>query len=323
MRLQYIQTDQINTADTSFQITFAPQLNGLKSSIKEIGIIAPVHLRHLTDGAYQIVSGYKRLLALKELGRQTVPALVYEPDDLSPTQAFLYNLHENALTRGLNIIEKCIAVTRLINTYGITEEQAVKQYLPLMEEEPSYKILHQFLSLNQLIEPMKQHVIEKGLALSAAARMAEFTPSTQTALLDVLRHINASTGKLNELLFLIREISARDGVSVEEVLNRYQLLAIVADSAIAAPEKVKALRQALKNVHLPELTERQHHLAELIQSLELPDSARLIADPYFEDPALKLEYEFSAPEELQVLISKVQEAFSKHQWQKLFEWYKA
>ncbi len=322
MILQYIQTNQINVADDSFRITFAPALEELKNSIKNVGVINPITLRHTQEGTYQVVTGFKRLLACQELNRQTIPALIYEPHDLSPMQAFLYNLHDNIFTRQLSIIEKFNVCTKLIRTFAVTEEEVVRNYMPLMNEEPSYKILHQFLALQQLIEPMKQHVVENGFALSSANRIAEFTPSTQGALLDVLKHVSPSTSKLNELLTLIREIAARDGTSVEDILQRYQLLTIVADPTVAAPEKVMALRQTLRSVRLPHLTERQQQMTSLIQGLQLPQTTRLVADPYFEDPKLKLECQFSAPEELNALVSKIQEAFDKQHWHKIFEWYR-
>lgn len=322
MILQYIQTNQINVSDDSFRITYAPHLDDLKESIKNVGVINPITLRHTQEGTYQVVTGYKRFLACQELNRQTIPALIYEPHDLSPMQAFLYNLHDNIFTRELNVVEKYNICSKLVKVFAVTEDDVVKQYLPLLGEDPSYKILHQFLALEQLIDPMKQHVVERDIAISSATRIAEFTPSTQTALMNVLKHVNPSTSKLNELLTLIREIAARDGISVEEILLRYQLLTIVADPSVAAPEKVSALRQTLRSVRLPHLTERQSQLTQLISNLQLPNTAKLIADPYFEDPKLKLEYQFSAPEELNALISKLQEAFEKQQWQKIFEWYR-
>jgi len=322
MILQYIQTNQVNVADDSFRVTFSPQIEEMKKSIKEVGVINPITLRHTPEGTYQIVTGFKRFLACQELNRQTVPALIYEPHDLSPMQAFLYNLHDNVFTRELNIIEKFNVCSKLTKIYAVTEEEVVKTYLPLLGEEPSYKILHSYLAMGQLIEPMKAHVVEKGAALSSANRISEFTPTTQASLLNVLFHINPSTNKLNVLLTLIREIAARDGTTVEEILNRYQLLTIVADPAVAAPEKVMALRQTLRSVRLPHLTERQKQLTSLIDSLQLPETARLIADPYFEDPKLKLEYQFSAPEELNSLIARIQEAIDKQHWQKIFEWYR-
>ena len=122
---------------------------------------------------------------------------------------------------------------------------------------------------------------------------------------------------------MAHEIAARDGASVEEILNRYPLLSIVADPKTSHIDKAEALRQMLRGLKLPNLTERQRQLAELIQRLELPASARLVADPYFEDQKFKLEYKFAEPEELSELINKIQGAFQQQQWQKIFEWYRS
>lgn len=323
MLLQNLSLSNINIADDSFRITFAPRLDALKRSIKTVGLINPIIVRVTPDGTYQIVSGYKRILVMQEIERQSVPSLVHEHGDFSPTQAFLWNLHENALTRPLNLIEKSTAIIKLGQFYSMSEEDLVKQFLPLLNEEPSYKLLHQILSLGQLTEPMKNHVVMNDVALSSAARIAEFTPSTQQALLPVLTHIHPSASKLNELLSMLREISARDSTSVEEILARYQLLQIVADPVAVPQDKVRALRQALRGVRLPQLSERQRQLASLIQDLNLPESAKLVADPYFENQRMKFEYQFSQPEELDVLIKKIQEAFQRQQWQQIFEWYRA
>lgn len=322
MLLQHIAIANLNVADDSYRITFAPRLDALKRSIKAVGIIQPIALRHTPEGTHQIVTGYKRVLALAELGRQTIPAIVHEPADLSPTQAFLWNLHDNAITRTLNIIEKSTALVKLSQFYSMSEEDLVNQFLPLMDEDPSYKILHQLLSLASLTEPLKNHAVMSDMSLSSASRVAEFTPSTQQALLPVLAHIHPSANKLNELLSMIREISARDGMTVEEILSHYQLLQVVANPTTAPVDKVRALRQALKGLHLPHLTERQKQLSTLIEGLALPDSARLVTDPYFESQKMKLEYHFSQPEELSNFISKIQDAFNKQQWQQIFEWYK-
>lgn len=323
MLLQHIAISNLNIADDSFRITFAPRLDSLKRSIKAVGLIQPINVRHTPEGTYQIVTGYKRVLVMQELERQTIPAIVHEPADLSPTQAFLWNLHDNAITRPLNVIEKGVALSKLSQFYSMSEEDLVKQFLPLLDEEPSYKILHQLFSLATLTEPLKNHIVMSDVALSSASRVAEFTPSTQQALLPVLAHIRPSANKLNELLALIREISARDGVTVEEVLLRYQLLQVVADPNTAPTDKVRALRQTLRGLKLPQLSERQKQLASLINDLDLPESAKIVADPYFESQKMKLEYQFSEPEELTHLIGKIQEAFNKQQWQQIFEWYRA
>ena len=323
MLLQYLSLSDLNVADNSYRITFAPELESLKRSIRAVGIIQPINVRHTHEGTYQIVTGYKRVLVMQELGRQSVPALVHEPHDLSPTQAFMWNLHDNAATRELNIIEKSAALSKLGEFCQVSEEDLVKQYLPLFGIDPSYKILHQLMSLAQLTEPLKNYVVQSDLALSSASRVAEFTASTQQALLPVLAKIRPSTNKLNELLTLIREIAARDGLSVEEVLGRYELMQVVADPTTSPTDKVRALRQALRGLRMPQLTERQKQLAALIDSLELPESARIVTDPYFENEKIKLECQFSHPGEIDDLIKKIQSAFQKQQWHQIFDWYQA
>ncbi len=323
MLLQYLSLADLNVADDSYRITFAPELECLQRSIRTVGIIQPINVRHTPEGTYQIVTGYKRVLVMQELGRQSLPALVHEPHDLSPTQAFMWNMHDNAATRELNLVEKSVALTKLSNFCSISEENLVKQFLPLFGMDPSYKILHQLMSLSQLTEPLKGYVVQSDLALSSASRIAEFTPSTQQAMLPVLAKIRPSTNKLNELLTLIREIAARDGLSVEEVLQRYEFMQVVADTNTSPTEKVRALRQALKGLRMPQLTERQKQLASLIQSLELPESAKIVTDPYFENEKIKLECQFSHPGEIDDLIKKIQTAFQKQQWHQIFDWYQA
>ncbi|PIR21459.1 MAG: hypothetical protein COV45_01545 [Deltaproteobacteria bacterium CG11_big_fil_rev_8_21_14_0_20_47_16] len=322
MLLQYLPLTQLNVADDSFRVTFAPNIEALKKSIKSIGVIQPILARHTVDGAYQVVCGYKRILACQALGRQTIPVLVVPHTDMSPMQAFITALHDNVLTRSLNLLEKSIVCVRLTQTYGVNEDDFVRQYMPLMGESTSYKTLHLLSGLQHLIEPMKQHVVATGINLTCAARIAEFSPSTQQALMDVVKHIKPNSTKLNELLCLIREIASRDAITVEEVLQRYQLLSVVVDNRVSASEKIAALRQTLKGVRLPQMIQRKQEFSNLIKSLGLPETARIATDPYFEDSKMKLQYEFSEPEELSTLIQKLQTAFETHSWDRIFEWYR-
>lgn len=322
MLLQVLPITSLNITDDSFRMCFAPRLERLTSSIKTIGVVQPIVVRHTVDGAYQIVAGYRRVVACQALGRQTIPALVYDHSALPVFQAFLHNLHDNLATRGLNLIEEAHVLERLLGSYGIPEDDLVKTYLPLMEEDASYRVLHQLLSLMQCAGPAKTLIVEKRYALSTAARIAEFSPNTQEGLVKVLRPLRATPAKLNDLLVMIREIAARDAVSVEDVLERYQLLAVVIDPSVAPPAKVEALRKTLQGVRMPTLMERQQQFASLIRDLALPQTAKLTADPYFEDPRIKLEYQFKAPEELETLINQLQQAFDRQSWRKIFEWYR-
>jgi ParB/RepB/Spo0J family partition protein len=323
MLLQFLPISALNIADDSFRITFSTHVETLAGSIKAVGIVQPIIVRHTVDGTYQIVTGYRRVLASQKLARQTIPVLIYEHTDLSVLQAFLFNLHDNLATRRLDLAEKATALQKLANIYAVAEDELVKKYLPMMREEPSYKVLHQLLALEQCSTPMKELIVVRDYALSTAARIAEFSPATQEALLSVLRPLRATTAKLNELLTMIREISARDAITVEDVLQRYQLLSVVADPGVAPAAKLAALRQTLRGVRLPTLAKKQEQFAGLLQDLQLPTQAKLTTDPFFEESKFKLECKFSGADELEAVFSNIQKAFERQTWHKIFDWYKA
>ncbi len=60
-------------------------MDALKASIARDGFLAPVLLRPLagSDGDYEVVSGNHRVMAARELGMPSVPAVVSDMDDAS------------------------------------------------------------------------------------------------------------------------------------------------------------------------------------------------------------------------------------------------
>jgi ParB family chromosome partitioning protein len=67
---------------------------GLKESIQCYGIIEPVILRRLNDNEFQLLSGYKRLQAAKELGIELISARILDGYDSSEAKS-IYELLQN------------------------------------------------------------------------------------------------------------------------------------------------------------------------------------------------------------------------------------
>lgn len=57
------------------------EMDALKASIERDGFLAPVLVRSTGKGAFEVLSGNHRVMAARELGAQSVPALVVEMDD--------------------------------------------------------------------------------------------------------------------------------------------------------------------------------------------------------------------------------------------------
>lgn len=93
-------------------------LDELVESIREHGQKVAILVRRLSDGAYEIVYGRRRLLACRELG-QKVRATVME---LSDEEALIAQGVENNARQDPSFIERAIFVSGIIAELGKTDE---------------------------------------------------------------------------------------------------------------------------------------------------------------------------------------------------------
>ncbi|MGB9630258.1 MAG: ParB/RepB/Spo0J family partition protein, partial [Thermodesulfobacteriota bacterium] len=98
--MQTILIHNIDLSDETFSTNFRPDLQALRYSIKEFGLIQPVLLRK-KGSRYQIISGYRRIAVLNELGIREVASRLFEKEEKDDLQLFSLALHENMTTRGL------------------------------------------------------------------------------------------------------------------------------------------------------------------------------------------------------------------------------
>jgi ParB family chromosome partitioning protein len=99
-------------------------LEELAESIRTLGLIQPITVRHKSDGRYQIIAGERRWRASKLAGLDEIPALVLEKDDLAVAQI---SLVENIQRENLNPIEEAMAYRSLAEEFGMTQEDLARQ----------------------------------------------------------------------------------------------------------------------------------------------------------------------------------------------------
>jgi len=106
------------------------ELAELAHSIREIGVLQPVVVRRVPDGApageprYELIMGERRWRASREAGKDTVPAIIKatEDDDLL-RDALLENLHRSQL----NALEEAAAYQQLLDDFGCTQEELARR----------------------------------------------------------------------------------------------------------------------------------------------------------------------------------------------------
>ena len=116
-----INIDQISPNPDQPRTTFDEEaLEELAMSIRELGIIQPLTLRSIGEGAYQIISGERRYRAAKLAGLDSVPAYVRTANDSELTEMALI---ENIQREDLNAIEIALTFKKLIEQYNLTQER--------------------------------------------------------------------------------------------------------------------------------------------------------------------------------------------------------
>jgi hypothetical protein len=88
-------------------------VRALAGSILAVGLLEPVIMRRSGDG-FEVMAGLHRVAAFRELGRDTIAAIIQDVDDLT---AQLVLIDENLCRHDLSPAERAMAVTRRKEVY--------------------------------------------------------------------------------------------------------------------------------------------------------------------------------------------------------------
>jgi ParB family chromosome partitioning protein len=95
-------------------------LEELAESIRTLGLIQPITVRHKSDGRYQIISGERRFRACQMAGMDMIPAYIRDTNDQGMLEMAIV---ENIQRENLDPIEVAMSYQRLIDECSLTQEQ--------------------------------------------------------------------------------------------------------------------------------------------------------------------------------------------------------
>ncbi|MBQ4611992.1 MAG: ParB/RepB/Spo0J family partition protein [Clostridia bacterium] len=98
-------------------------LADLSASIAQHGVLQPLLVRPMPDGSYQLVAGERRWRASRMAGLTEVPAVIRDMDEQEAAELALI---ENLQREDLNPMEEAIGYRTLMESYGMTQEQAAQ-----------------------------------------------------------------------------------------------------------------------------------------------------------------------------------------------------
>ncbi len=100
------------------------KLRELADSIREHGVLQSLVVSPKSDGTYELIAGERRLQASRLAGLTKVPVVIREAEEQEKLELAII---ENIQRHDLNPIEEAKAYARLIDEFGLTQEEAAKK----------------------------------------------------------------------------------------------------------------------------------------------------------------------------------------------------
>ena len=172
----------------------------LAESIKAQGIMQPILVRRLSDGAnagkYEIIAGERRFRAAKLAGLDSVPVLVRDVTDQATAAMALI---ENMQREDLNPLEEAQGLQRLIKEFGLTHETAAQAV------GRSRSAASNLLRLLNLAEPVQTMLMAGDLDMGHARALLSLERGTQ---ITAANQIAGKKMSVREAESLVKKLSA-------------------------------------------------------------------------------------------------------------------
>ncbi len=179
------------------------KLEELINSIKEYGILSPLIVTEKDAGKYELVAGERRLRAAKMAGLKRVPVIVREAGDL---EKFELALIENIQRQDLNPIEKAEAYKKLIEEFGLTQEETAKR---MGQNRSTVANILRLLNLPDEI----QKALSEGKIYEGHAKLI-LALDTEPQQMELFRKIMSGGFSVKETEKAVKHKRGRDGEAV-------------------------------------------------------------------------------------------------------------
>ena len=205
-------------------------LEELANSISTHGVIQPLLVRPLADGGYQLIAGERRWRASRMAGLTEVPVVIRE---MSDSEAMELALVENLQREDLNPIEEAQGLALLMETYGLTQEQAAKR---VGKSRPAVANSMRLLSLPQEVLAM----VERGELSAGHARtiLALENAGQITALANEIVKKNLSVRETERAVKALLKGDAKKEKRVKKRDTYYDEVELAVSQALGRKAKV-------------------------------------------------------------------------------------
>lgn len=189
-------TELFSFKDHPFKVKEDEELERLKESIRESGVLVPALARPRDGGGYELVSGHRRMAACKALGLETMPVIIR---DLTDEEAIITMVDANLQREHILPSEKAFAYKMKMEALknrgkrtDVTSSQVATKFDAASEiGKPSGESRDQvfrYIRLTNLIPKLLDLVDKGSIALTTAVELSYLKPYEQEWVRDAIEY---------------------------------------------------------------------------------------------------------------------------------------
>lgn len=274
-----ISVSEINTKDDTFRLSLRTDPDALVASIRAVGLINPPILRQRHDFKYQIVCGFRRVIACKALGWSVIKTRVIKgsPSELDTLKLAIL---DNRSHRELNVVEQARGIQKL--SPHLPSRNRLQMLSSLLGFPQSQKVFKKIDALSLLPEVIQSSIIDEIVSFEAAVDLSRFSHEDALSFFELFRVLKLSQNKQREVITLVQEIAIRENIKPVEVLQSKEVGAILDRPELNRNEKGAKVRACLKRCRFPTLAKTEERFSKEVKALKLNEHIHITAHSYFE-----------------------------------------
>jgi len=221
-------------------------LDELSDSIRRHGILQPLTVRRVDTG-YELIAGERRLRAAQQAGITDIPCIIMKMDDRESGVAAMI---ENLQRQDLDFIEEAQGISRLVQDWGMSQEQAAR-----------------LLGKSQSAIANKLRLLRHSEAVLIALREGDLTERHGRALL----RLGSEEEKLSAIARIVKEgmSVARTESYIESLLSKREDLPRKANVSAFLNSLTQSL-QKIQRSGVSAVSERRETDTQIVLTITIP-----------------------------------------------------
>lgn len=284
-----LKLDNFTDSPGKFCMSYGFDITFLTKSFIQAGLINKPYILKNNKGDIDIVTGYRRILALKDLKIKEVTCFDLTDSGLSQLDILKLAIQDNMFTREFNVVEKSM-ILNMLSEY-IQRDEIIREHIAYLNiSKKDYDLI---FKIDKLEDFLKQSLANNTLGLKALEQLLQLDKDDLLISYKYISELKLNYNQQIQLFDYTKDLSRIENVSITNFLNRNEYSDLLMDSKKNTPQKARELIDTLRIRRNPNYSRYKRLFEKGVKRLQLPANIRVRNPEYFESEGYQLNIDFT------------------------------